>query len=247
MLGKPTDLAPQILMELPSNSGVIGQDQTQKMPQSAIGIGRGATGLTVAQNACGPMGDNPTATDRELVASLRRSHGLRLEWKTTFPDSGPVSLASVARLPAGRTAAELMPEIDAAMAPMRPAEIGSLLAQLRLLTKARPETEADLDGTATLLTERLMKYPADVVRHVLKTQPDVQTFWPSWNELRERLDLHSRTRRSIAQAIKNHAQKRPTPAKEPIKPDQLAAIMAKFRSQRSRSESALGIPITDAA
>ncbi len=51
--------------------------------------------------------------------------------------------------------------------------------------------------------EELRNYPADVVRHVLNTQKNINAFWPAWSELKERLDLYSWKRRKLVDALKN--------------------------------------------
>lgn len=72
--------------------------------------------------------------------------------------------------------------------------------------------------------EELRNYPADVVRHVLNTQKNINAFWPAWSELKERLDLYSWRRRKLVDALKNgNAPKREAPTEKIIPLAEMAA------------------------
>jgi len=55
-----------------------------------------------------------------------------------------------------------------------------------------------------------MEYPADVVRHVLKTQADQSPWWPTWYELRNRLEQYTYRRRMMLKALTSPASPPPT-------------------------------------
>lgn len=76
-----------------------------------------------------------------------------------------------------------------------------LLTDLKSLTRPSPGSTDDLEAQLTVYLKRCMDYPPDVVRHVLKTQPDMSTWWPAWAELKDRLELHSYRRRMMLAAL----------------------------------------------
>lgn len=82
-------------------------------------------------------------------------------------------------------------------------ELRKLLTKLRILTRSKNEGGEDLELSMEVYREQMEKYPADVARHVLTTQPEMSTWWPSWNELRDRLELYAGKRRRVAQALEN--------------------------------------------
>jgi hypothetical protein len=74
------------------------------------------------------------------------------------------------------------------------------LAALKAKTKAAQTGDEDLEFQMRIYARELQAYPGDVVMHVLRTQAGHGTFWPSWAELKERLDLYaSKRRRRLAQ------------------------------------------------
>jgi hypothetical protein len=53
-----------------------------------------------------------------------------------------------------------------------------------------------------LYGKKLAEYPADIVRKVLTTQPNILMWWPSWAELKERLDIFAARRQRLLDAVK---------------------------------------------
>lgn len=213
---------------MPSNSANIGGQAMQKAQTKLTG--REPTAITSEFLGQALSAADPVATDRDLTAYLQRSLGLRLEWKTVWINGEPETVAAQAMMPddpVKRTAA--LDAIKQAMEPLSTTEALKLLAQVRLQTISRPAESADLEALGMMMAQRLMGYPADVVRHVLQTQPDVSKWWPTWAELRERLDLHSRRRKSIAAAARSIRADDTEPKKTRITPAQLAELMAKVR------------------
>lgn len=75
------------------------------------------------------------------------------------------------------------------------------LARLRSLTASRASTAEDFDLATSAYADKLREYPDDAVRIVLAEAPDRSKWWPTWFELRERLEYHTRHRRLILRAI----------------------------------------------
>ena len=93
--------------------------------------------------------------------------------------------------------------------------IAKELAAVRVLTKARAEHQDDMKFMFAVYAEKLSDYPADVVMHVLKTQADMSIWWPSWMELKDRLDLHGKKRMRRLKALCELREKSPSPRPSP--------------------------------
>ena len=76
--------------------------------------------------------------------------------------------------------------INAALLPASSEQIEEWLAVLSVLAAPRKESANRAELTLVTYTSRLKQYPADVVRHVLTNYRS--TWFPTWNELVERLD-----------------------------------------------------------
>ena len=68
------------------------------------------------------------------------------------------------------------------------------LAAMRILTKGKAEDSADRKFTIAVYAEKLAQWPGDVVLHVLRTQPSMCKWWPSWSDLEDRLELYGKKR-----------------------------------------------------
>ena len=77
---------------------------------------------------------------------------------------------------------------------------------MRFLTKARAEHQDDLKFMLAIYADKLSEYPADVVMHVLKTQPSQSMWWPAWDELRDRLELYAKKRMKRYAALRDLAE-----------------------------------------
>jgi hypothetical protein len=82
-------------------------------------------------------------------------------------------------------------------------EMLSLLIELKSLTRPQSgQTMADVGEMLKIYLKRLAPFPADVVRYVLTTQPEKSPWWPAWQELHERLEIHTYRRRMMFDALK---------------------------------------------
>lgn len=87
--------------------------------------------------------------------------------------------------------------VKSSLRTMGKGDITRLLTMLRLGTKARAETQEDLELQNGLYVDLLRQYPADVVAHVLRTQLALSPFFPAWAELYPRLEKLARPRRLV--------------------------------------------------
>ena len=76
------------------------------------------------------------------------------------------------------------------------------LTLLKVKTKSASTTTDDIRFQMQVYARELQQYPADVALHVLKTQGDWETFWPSWAELRTRLEHYAGRRQERLQALR---------------------------------------------
>jgi hypothetical protein len=72
---------------------------------------------------------------------------------------------------------------------------------LRMRTKARKETEDDLEMLMAIFTDDVSEYPADVVVDACKTWGKANVFFPSWSELNELCDRRFRKRAAMSAAL----------------------------------------------
>lgn len=149
---------------------------------------------------------DPGLTDDLLLASLTQLLG-----------SAPVSVDKVRfdkvygletetisyRLPPAEPAALQKAKmlVEKSLMPPTQSECIGMLGELKLLTTCRAEQANDLEAQLMLYSRKLAEYPADVVRKVLETQADFSKWWPTWLELKERLDLYSRQRERLMKSF----------------------------------------------
>lgn len=91
--------------------------------------------------------------------------------------------------------------LEQSLTPMTGNEALDLLTELKAMTRPAPGTTDDLKVVLKAYLKRCMDYPADVVRHVLTTQADESPWWPSWQELKDRLEIHTYRRRMMLEAL----------------------------------------------
>lgn len=195
----------------PPNSATTGTAGPGATASSRTGLQRGASGfagtsMTTAQDLGRLVaGDDPKATDKAVAASLPPSvkQSLTSEHRTYFGIGG-ADVQTSYKLTAPVSEADRAAAIailETASAPPRPEEVLKLLYRLKALTVSREQHSEDVRAQAACYAEELMRYPADVVRYVLRTQPEHSKFWPAWLELAARLDLYSRRRVKLRKAL----------------------------------------------
>jgi hypothetical protein len=184
----------------------------QRAPLAATGRPRGAPGLPTTRSSLPSVetalqGSNPDTTDRSLEASLSLLLGSKPVplWEDKITETGGWDgVVSGFKLPAMSETkrASALALAESSLKPMSAGEIIDLLIELKLLTKARAEQAKDQEAQLLLYGKKLAEYPADIVRRVLTTQPNILMWWPSWAELKERLDLFAVRRQRLLDALK---------------------------------------------
>lgn len=112
-------------------------------------------------------------------------------------------------------------------------ELVVLLGEVRFLTAMpRDLTLDDLTAQLALYARKLQHYPADVVRHTLRTWPDGNKFWPTWAELKPDLDLFTKPRAENLHLLTNPPTPMPEPRRRPADPATVKAILDKAYPHR---------------
>jgi len=151
-------------------------------------------------------GDDPRATDKAVVASLPPSvrSCLKPEYRTRYASVGGCDATllryKLERPLTGEEAARCREIARVALAPASPQEVLSLLTRLKLMTASAAQNQQDIAAQMACYADELMKYPADVVRSVLQSQPRASTFWPAWAEISARLSMRE-DRRLLFKAL----------------------------------------------
>ena len=151
--------------------------------------------------------DDPKATDKLLEACLPPS--VKTSAREIWVDKGTMETGWDGELMTIEMT-EPVPQqdrlkalqiVDKSLTPITSAECQKALAKLRLMTKVRAESTEDIRLTLTFYAEELRRYPGDVVRKVLSTQANMSPWWPAWSELKDRLDLYTRKRKKLHEAL----------------------------------------------
>jgi hypothetical protein len=218
-------------------------------PSARIGMQAGGRGLQTTPSSLPSVetalrGSNPDTTDRSLEASLTSLIGSKPVpvWEDKITETGGWDgVVSGFKLPAMSETkrASALALAESSLRPMSASECIDLLVELKLLTKARPEQARDQEAQLLLYGKKLAEYPADIVRRVLTTQPNILMWWPSWAELKERLDLFSARRQRLLDALKNPpAPKQSTEAwKPPVLPDAVQKIVDEKRARQAEAKA----------
>lgn len=192
---------------------------------------------------------NPDNTDRALEASLTSLLGSRPVpiWEDRVSEGGWDGVVTGYRLPAlsQDLQAKALAIAEKSLTPMTQSECFGLLGELRLLVPPVNMSEETMEAQLGLYARKLAEYPADVVRRVLATQPNISRWWPAWSELKERLDLFSARRRKLLEALKTptcqtsrtSSDASPQPPCDPELWAQAQAILAARRERKAEAEA----------
>lgn len=119
--------------------------------------------------------------------------------------------------------------IEDSLAPAPPERIVGALATLSTLVARRAEEEADIKLQLKAYTERLRRYPEDVVMATLSDWPDRSQWWPTWFDLAQILNDRVRFRQEMLEATERmSAVALAAPADEPT-PEERASGAAAMR------------------
>lgn len=87
----------------------------------------------------------------------------------------------------------------AVTAPADKTQTAKALAKLSVMVAMRTPDQADL--TMEAYVEEARAYPPDVIAHVCREWAAAEKWWPSWAELRERLEAAMENRRAFAEEM----------------------------------------------
>jgi hypothetical protein len=132
---------------------------------------------------------------KQELGSLLVSHSV-----SRFSEGGAFEGATYRYEINGPVSEDLADKIREACHPLDPVEMAQLLTRLKVKTSSN-KPAGDLDMEFQIYAEDLMAYPADIVREVLKTQPDHHGWWPNWKMLRDRLEPMAANRLAMRDAI----------------------------------------------
>lgn len=188
---------------------------------------------------------------KQIVAALMPP-GVRSSLKPVFSPAGEITNYALSGSHGAREIQEATAILDQSLTPISGLEALDLLSELKSLTRPQAgQTTTDMADQMTAYLKRLVKYPADVARHVLTTQPDQSVWWPAWQEIQERLEIHTYRRRMMLAAMKSvrcptGCAATPTPPKSsaaagfvdvPFKPEpELTAEQATAQLEKDRDD-----------
>ena len=154
------------------------------------------------------MASHPKETDRALEASLPQPVisclGVVVDRYTNSRGEFIVESRNGARKRCDdpMAASKALVAYESACLPAPDQTISTELASLKALTKSAKAETDDIKLQLGVYARQLRAYPGDVVVHVLRTHANMETFWPSWAELKERLDLYANKRLKKRQQLR---------------------------------------------
>ena len=125
--------------------------------------------------------------------------------------------------------ADLIPKVEATLAPTDPRKIREWIAQLAAIAPAPRRIDGDmgLQMFVEAYRVRLEAYPIDVVRRALLVE--TWPFFPSWHELKEVCEKLVSPRRLILLALRRALEERDEEEREPpASPEARARILAEI-------------------
>jgi hypothetical protein len=183
----------------------------------------------------------PVDTEHRLVAALEQCSGRspRLHTRTYFPNEGPAySLVETVRWDCPH---DKLPEVvsilEGAFKAAPADRIANELYKLRMLTAGRDQKDAsDQEAENVIWLEQLRCYPGDIVIDVLRswTKPGNPQgkWWPTWNDIAERLQRACDRRQALLNFVRQLAE-RPAPtlaiADQPPSAEQRAAAVEHYK------------------
>lgn len=163
----------------------------------------------------------PHRVDNLLVASLPPSVGSALRQETRSwndPIYGydfEISGYSLRRQPPAEDLVTACEMVSWCCRAVEPNVVKMLLAELRVSTKSRAETEDDAALGYQVYADELARYPHDIACAAVRKLARTERFYPSLSELREQLTRESRRRRLLRDALRKGAPAEATPETTP--------------------------------
>jgi hypothetical protein len=92
-------------------------------------------------------------------------------------------------------------QLAAAMVPPHPKQLVMELTRLWSLTAHKSHSDQTLDLLLEAFASKLEDYPADAVIETLREWPENNKWWPTWVELKTRIEKKCRHRRLLLTAL----------------------------------------------
>ena len=166
-------------------------------------------------------------------------HGLsvRAIREARYPAGGRPHLVTTGYQVGEHDGADLGGALETVRKAKAPADQGRMtgwLAELSVQVAFCAQTDFTTDLTLQVYARNLAEYPADVARDVLAEWPARSKWWPTWHELKERLDEKSRPRRvlerELARRMREERSAEPERAYDPTIAEGLSALAASLKS-----------------
>jgi len=202
------DLIPKLSPTLKTTSETIA---AQKAVPARIGQPPGVPGLPSTSVGTAPdlgralMQADPKRTLETVQASMPQ--GIRSSLKPAFNPTGTLTHYELKGEHGPQEITTARRILERSLTPISGNEALDLLTELKALTRPQAgQTTQDVAEQLKAYLKRVMPYPADVVRHVLTTQPADSPWWPAWQELQDRLEVHTYRRRMMFKALSSSAR-----------------------------------------
>jgi len=187
------------------NTGAPKAEQSAAGKQLAAGSSHSERGCVTSQSdgvVARLLEADTSANDQAVEASLTRRHGLQVRAirEARYPQGERSYLVTTGYDIAEQDGADLEGALDTVKLAQTPAPEKALigwLAELSVQVAYRAQTEFNGELTLRVYARNLADYPADVVRDTLREWPGVSKWWPTWHELKERLDRKRQRRRRL--------------------------------------------------
>lgn len=193
-----------------TSSETTGSASPERGVENSIGAEPTGTAVAIRQHALAECltGNNPEATDKALLMclppSVERSIGSkeRTVIDSVYGFDTVFESYYFAEPPSREDAAAALVIAERACVPAPQRAIVAELARLRLLVTVRAEQEKSLEALAIAFAEEMAEYPPDIVRGVIREWGRREKWWPSWAELKERLDRAFKKRRALRDSLR---------------------------------------------
>lgn len=165
-----------------------------------IGIEHSSRGLETLRSLAQSK-PNAETVNRQLLESLRQDLGSRLVIKERF--NKDYELISVAASISGSVDPKWLSALEYYTAPSKGDAVAMEVTRLRTLTAKRKEGEFDLELSIGAITEELIEYPRDIVRHVCREWARNNKFFPVLKELLDECKKLNAPRKALLIAMRN--------------------------------------------
>ena len=142
---------------------------------------------------------NPKIPEREQINSSTSLVGCNLREKHNS-DFDFVGFEGVKDLPDEQLHA-LKTELMKQLVPAEDEEVYKALMKVKLLTKARKQSDSEMEMQLRTYAAELRRYPKDATLRALNKIADDYEFFPAWREIMLRVEFHCRRRFTLLNEI----------------------------------------------